>query len=360
MKKYLQLYFNSIKQSVLHKPSALILLVFVLIIVTIVCAMPSRMLTNDIKKTNIEGGRMQAKFEIDSFLDNYMDIGNYLREYKELLKADNKSINGMFRGDFFDFSLKANGITIEQDSLGVEFVIFEDKYITKENLEKGQNVIAITDGLRREWGVDKGDIIEIFGSVFKVQSIIDESIHFIEIPYNADILKMPSLISGENEKSTPYLYTKNCKVFINNKIIKFLKNYAFSIETTDFLYLFLGVLLAIGFFVVSMLSTISVVSYWYKVNGRKYATYKTLGATPFMILSIIVVEMFLISCFAIGIGLILEHFVFMFDTSLDIVGYEWLHYLITFGGTIIAILVTTIVKVIKRARAVPIDSKAIS
>ena len=71
-----------------------------------------------------------------------------------------------------------------------------------------------------------------------------------------------------------------------------------------------------------------------------------------------ILETIVIALIAIGFGLIVD---FIMDitmiSSIDITGYKWLYYLILICGQLIGTILMTIVFVIRRAIAMPVNAK---
>lgn len=186
------------------------------------------------------------------------------------------------------------------------------------------------------------------------------------MPYNFDITEWPNSIDDNQDpfnkprEARYYTNINNVSHFVSSSIINTLKGYSIDIETPFNFNIIESILMVIVVEIICGLSCISTLNYQQKVNNKKYATYKILGVKPKNLVIAMIIETIAFALFAIGLGLIGDYFIGIALAKDSIIipkSYEWLHYLLLVGMTIITITIVTAIKVVKRVKAVAIDSK---
>ena len=233
--------------------------------------------------------------------------------------------------------------------------------ITKENIDKGQAVISINENLARGYGIKINDTIEMYGNSLLVQSINFDTGNFVYLPYNIKIDKWYDFAEYTQDSKNIDTSVSGSIYGLDNKALGEFKRemgklgcrIGFHIDDIS-----MGFVVILIMLIISMVATISIMNYWLKCNGRKYSTYKTLGCSPQMLSATIIVETLLIAIFSIGLGLIVDLIIGLFiETSMVIVGLEWLHYLILLTAPLLCITIMTIIAVIKMAIVMPANAK---
>ncbi len=365
MKKNLIFIFNSIKQSIRTKPVAFILLLLIFFSTTICCCIPSRTITQSIVQDCFESCSFRFKTPANNLLETRITLGDYIRSVREQIQFEGEKVGSSLSVAHFDCNLEINNTPIKFDSISVIFQITGNKNITEENIENKQNVVAIPEPLAYENGIVVGDTIKLYGNDLKVRNIYSGYGDTFIIPYNLPINEWYSSI-----RPAEHMFDKPTEVMANGSITKInykdvnhLKNKVkklgykieFYMSTTPIAMIMLFSMLAVG-----ILSTLSIINYWVKCNSKKYATYKTLGCSPKLLATAMIVETILIAIIAIGFGLIFDLILDVtMQSTYDVVitGYEWLHYLILIGGPMLSMISVSLIYVIKRAKAMPANTK---
>ncbi len=153
-------------------------------------------------------------------------------------------------------------------------------------------------------------------------------------------------------------YIKRLKYTGLDKLEKGLQKLGCEINHRFDFGILVGLLIVLGMLSICILSSISIIGYWLKCNNKKYSTYKTLGCSPTMLAFAMIIETLIVAVFSIGLGLIADYLIGVsLQFKLSIVGYEWMHYLIMIGGPLLTVLTIAIIAVIKRAVAMPANTK---
>ena len=354
MKKYFEFYLNSFKQSAIHKPSALILLIIVFCTITVVSSVFSRLTVSEFKREHDTPNYYNFSLSSDTFIDNYLEIGSYISENKEKysFNGDTK-LDSFFRFNINDTTIKINDNEKLVDIGSIKMSITSNEYIREENIAKSENIMYVSDNIRKKLSIQENDRVTIYGSEFIVKGICSEDNIFL-LPYSITFKNTPKI-------NTVYGYVNNVTHYGVNKFVKNLENFGCEIEKhTINIALLQGFIFLIAILSICTLSSVTVLNYCQKVNNKKYATYKILGAKPKTLAIAMIVETMLIAVLSIGLGLVFDAILglnLVNSMSMSIAGYEWLHYLILCSGSFFSILILTIVKVVKRAKAVPIDGR---
>lgn len=134
MKKYFAFYFNSIKQSVLNKPSALVLLILVFFSITLFSSIPIRLSVSNIAGYYESPSYINLKHEKTSFMENYKKIGDYVLENSERMTHKNKeSIKAVLSFNGFDYTILCNNKSLPLDTVSFDLAIVFNDYFTVED-----------------------------------------------------------------------------------------------------------------------------------------------------------------------------------------------------------------------------------
>ncbi len=361
MKNKMLFIFNSIRQSVVHKPIAFVLLVLVFVATTICCSLPSRTAVQDTADQYNRPANLYMSIEPTKFLQKRTEICEYILNDIPVYCGDNE-FNNYFSLSQYNCNIKIKGKTIDFEYMSVTLLTLPRQGITQEDIQEKRPVIAISDEIARVNGISVGEKINIFGKDFLVRSTIMASYIGISIPYNVDVEHWYDFntINPYNYKIEETIISGRIEglVYKNmGEVKRDLKKFGFKFDTS-IPTMTQDMILVLIMIAISMVATSSIMGYWLKCNGKKYATYKTLGCSPLMLTLTMMVETLLIALFSIGLGLIVDYA--MFSTmyvGVSITGYEWLHYLILICGPLIGITIMSTIAIIRRAIVMPANTK---
>ncbi len=86
MRKYLEVYFNSLKQSVFHKPVALVMFVLMIVVATVACGFSSRLMIGEAEQ---EIYPYAANITCEQNADR-IAIGDYMRSIRPVYSSYNR------------------------------------------------------------------------------------------------------------------------------------------------------------------------------------------------------------------------------------------------------------------------------
>lgn len=368
MKNKFLFIFNSLKQAIVGKPMAFILLFFVFFATTVFFSVPSRMFVGAINDELSSPNYLRFWVSQEDFAKNNVKIGDYIRENGDKIKFEDESISSTFIGRYYNSNVKVNDTTIFFEKLNINFVVTEGYGITETQIQNKEKVITINDKIAKKYNIVIGDTISVLGNDFVVSDLLyDYYVGFDDfaVPYSFTINEWETnLPAMEGEDDPPaniniMLDIKNATHFGLGQFEKGLKQFGCTLPKRSFDFgTFSVVMMLVGMLVICVLATITIMGYWLKCNSKKYSTFKTLGCSPILLAFTMIFETLVIAILAIGLGLIADYIIGMFLTLQGyMVGLEWLHYLILIGSTLISAGIMSIVAVVKRAIAMPANTK---
>lgn len=376
MKKRLQLYANSIKISVCTKPTALLIFIVIILAVTIMMSLSFRWIFSGLED-DIYDDHISLLNNINS--DNSYDYTNY--------KVLGDTVKGFYK----------SGLLAEDASNHISLTINNHKIITKDNKEiiiKNQKLLFVVRG----YGYSKNEIesgskilkappnfmkanslsekeeISLFGMKFIIESNQVHISEFYEnsfyIPYTIEIEKFNYI------QPKIYLSTLTSPCFSLGSLSlrgvqrpmkiaerKILKKLGFKQHFDD---AEVSLLYALGIFIpvliASAVNILFINMYMQKVNRRKYALYKVIGMSPYIIAGLMFAESILLALIGCGIGILIDYIIYLFlpISYLNLQHMAWLNYLAIFVMTMIISIAVISVKIIKQAKAPPIDGKLLN
>ena len=83
MKNKLTFLFNSLKQSIVNKPIAFILLILIFLATTVCCCLPSRYATNEILVKYSNDASSLFEMKASKFKENRMAIIDYIKQQEQ-------------------------------------------------------------------------------------------------------------------------------------------------------------------------------------------------------------------------------------------------------------------------------------
>lgn len=360
MKNKFLFFWNSIKQSIVNKPFVFILMFLVIITTTICTSIPIRLEVRGIREDYESGYRISGRIVPNDFLDNRMLIGDYVFNNRSKLKHKNFGVQGYFTAYNYDCDIKINGKEIILDKIVVDFMFTAGYGITEENILNNQAVVVVGENLAKENNVKVGDIVNLYGNDLKVQKIGGSKIFIV--PYNLPINKWYKTSYIQEYETKPVesecgFSIRGLKHFNLGGLKSIIRQSKVKIEP-NFTGAHSAILLLIGLLFMCAISTMSIMNYWLKCNSQKYSTFKTLGCSPLLLAVAMIIETFIIAIISIGIGVLIDYIIsLIMQTKIVFPGYEWLYYLILIGGQIVSIAIVSLIAIIKRAKALPADSK---
>lgn len=364
MKNKFVFFFNSIKQSIVGKPFAFVLLFLIFFATTICCSIPSRWLSGGLNEEYSTATAMSFHIAPQDFAQNNITIGDYINDNSSNIAYDERGFFGDFTAHHFKVEISANDNTINFDEIKVIFALTQQYGITEDDITNKNNVIAVRDIIALEYGIKVGDKINLYGNELVVQNLFDDYYDFA-VPYNLQIKEWYSCTSptDEFEGDLPTEHFVRGEIHnITYEGEEALKKGLVQLSCIFTSYfnasIFVVVILVLGMLAICVLSAISIMLYWLKCNSKKYATYKTLGCSPAMLTVAMIIETLLIAIVAIGFGLIgdcIIGLVMQFELPLGM--FAWLHYLILTVAPLVSAIIMTVIAVAKRAIAMPADTK---
>lgn len=381
MKKKLNLFANSIKLSVLIKPTALILFLIIIVLSTLIMSIPIRFYISWAEEDYFNGeyfryniGLSDEKFDFN----NYIEIGNVMNElYCNGLTKENAKVHMSFRG--MNQEVLINNKTQMFDYIDVYFVVNSYGF-TREEINNGVHKIFANPQFMEENFLNEGDTIIFSGCELEIYT---QETAFVEryfenerrqffIPYKLMLNDFnyykQSILFNNNEKYANDTYFTIGELQFGEKIRHLthleknkLRKFGFSISIPAlkaplplFLVIFIPAIILVVLNV--LISTI----YLQKVNGRKYSLYKLLGMPTHFQSGIMFSETSIIAVLGVGIGVLFEYLIQVIFNPAAVFKIEylaWLYYLLLFIVTLITVLTVVGIKAIKHAKAKPADVK---
>lgn len=371
MRKKLQLYYNSFKESVCAKPTPLLMFIAMIIVVTVAIGMPSRLIVS-----LVEDSLYAETLIVDA--DNY-DYNDY-RELGQVIDTFNDS--GVFEENSdLEISLAGwcvpmviNGNEDEEIQItrGMALVINGHGF-TESQIDNGSQVMLANPIFMNEYGIESGDEVEFCGSEFVIyltkESITANSIY---IPYTAEIANFEYTADPifTNPDATEYtgmqFYKRGPNYFLplqrlltaseTSMLDDLDVEQVFDDYSVD---LILPIVILLLLLIGGVLNILVVTTYMQKISSRRYAIYKIIGMSPTMIGSLITAESMTLATVGVGLGLLIDILINTLHPvgSIIVDNLMWIHCLLLVSVTLVTTIVTVIAKVVAHSKAVPVDVK---
>ncbi len=364
MKNKMLFILNSVKQSVINKPFAFVLLILIFFATTICCSLPSRYLVACLNFVRSEPNSMFFEVSPDYFKQNNVKIGDYIRNNCNNLAFEDKNIESDFFVRHYESSIIFNDKAIKFKEMRVRFVVKQSFGITDEDISTNQNIVCINEKIAMEHGIEINNTINFYGNNLIVKDFVSESINTFVVPYNLQINEWysctppPDEINKNPKEREITGHILNLKHSGLSNLKNGLKKINCKVPPSINAGILVAAILDAGMLLICLLSSLSIMGYWLKCNNKKYATYKTLGCKPSLLGCAMIIETLLIAIFAISLGVIVDYFIginMVFEIPLA--SFAWLHYLLLIGGTFVSAVIMATIAIVRRAIAMPANTK---
>ncbi len=357
MKNKLTFLFYSIKQSVVNKPIAFLLLLITFFAMTCCCSIPSRFAVSDFCDMYAKEASLNFDMKLNNFIKYRDEIFACCEKKEKELKAYN-IMDWSISITQYNCDIRINGIDTKIDNMDVIFSKFKQLEIVDK-----VKICFIGEYDAKEYGIAEGDTLEIYGINFIV-SKIDVGTSGFWLPYDIEIQNWYSFVSppdpytGKTMKSKVSGGVSGLSREDLNNLNWQLKKFGCRRHNTEIGSLASSFVVVLVMLAIGIVASTSILLYWLKCNNKKYVTYKTLGCSPIMLACTMIIETVIIALFAIGLGVLFDLILSaVMIEKISILGFEWLHYLMIICGPFMGILLLSIIAVIKHAIALPADSK---
>jgi len=142
MKNKMLFILNSVKQSVINKPFAFVLLILIFFATTICCSLPSRYLVACLNFVRSEPNSMFFEVSPDYFKQNNVKIGDYIRNNCNNLAFEDKNIESDFFVRHYESSIIFNDKAIKFKEMRVRFVVKQSFGITDEDIRENPRILS--------------------------------------------------------------------------------------------------------------------------------------------------------------------------------------------------------------------------
>lgn len=365
MLKKFSTYLFSYKSSVKNKPMALVMLLIVIIVSVVACGFVTRGLLQEVDNALYSNIKLDIPAEV-----TFSDRAKMMRELRK---------NGLFSYDAicdiscdFNLDIKANGVPAENKVQGMmEFAVFDGRYISEKEIVEGSPNIIIKVNVATMLNCKIGDEIEFLGSKYIVKDIIPDFTGFsdgdIIMPYTSapTDIKYVEYAYGASETDTePFTnfrtYNYGLDRLVNDSDNAIMSSYGVKVipkklETGPIIML--GALLLL-FMALAVLNLLYILNYFEKVGAKKYAVYNILGAKPRFIGLTMFIEIMSVTVIGLGLGALVDWLI-----NISVQAFEfrdkllWVHYLLSTGVIFVTALIATLIKIIRRRKASPIDRR---
>lgn len=365
MLKKFSTYLFSYKSSVKNKPMALVMLLIVIIVSVVACGFVTRGLLQEVDNALYSNIKLDIPAEV-----TFSDRAKMMRELRK---------NGLFSYDAicdiscdFNLDIKANGIPAENKVQGMmEFAVFDGRYISEKEIVEGSPNIIIKVNVATMLNCKIGDEIEFLGSKYIVKDIIPDFTGFsdgdIIMPYTSapTDIKYVEYAYGESvTDAEPFTnfrtYNYGLDRLVNDSDNAIMSSYGVKVipeklETGPIIML--GALLLL-FMALAVLNLLYILNYFEKVGAKKYAVYNILGAKPRFIGLTMFIEIMSVTVIGLGLGALVDWLI-----NISVQAFEfrdkllWVHYLLSTGVIFVTALIATLIKIIRRRKASPIDRR---
>lgn len=350
MKKRFEVFMDSLKQSALHKPAALAMFILMIIMATVACGFSSRTLVGEIER-EFYPEKPNITFKDTS---KYVQVGDYMRNIKDEY-FDYYYNLGNIEGFNMVEDFEVNGEKKELGRVEINFEVFANK-LAENDIKKCKKVMYINKLFSDKTGLHKGNTITFCGTDFVIVGI-DSSGNDgweskVTIPYSVQLADS-SNIQIENLNFYGLKKNFNKKIYDGLEKIGVIKGKKYLNSV-----IFQSAFMLLAFLVASGIAVITVTNYWQSVNMRKYKLYKAIGASPKVVGGIMFFETGVISALSVAIGLLFDFILNLIVEIGSISKMLWLHYLILFFATLFVVMIMVSIKIVKIAKALPMEQPA--
>lgn len=366
MLKKFSIYLFSYKSSVKNKPMALVMLLIVIIVSVVACGFVTRGLLQEVDNALYSNIKLDIPAEV-----TFSDRANMMRALRK---------NGLFSYDAmcdiscdFNLDIKANGVLAENKVKGMmKFDVYEGRYISEKEIVEGSQDIIIKVNVATLLNCKIGDELEFLGSKYIVKDIIPEYTGYYDgdiiMPYTSapSDIKYVEYVYGASETDTEMPFTNfrtshyGLDRLVNDSDNAIMSNYGVTVipeklETGPIIML--GALLLL-FMVLAVLNLLYILKYFEKVGAKKFAVYNILGAKPRFIGLTMFIEIMSVTVIGLGLGALVDWLI-----NISVQAFEfrdkllWVHYLLSTGVIFVTALIATLIKIIRRMKASPIDRR---
>lgn len=360
-RKKLYVFFNSYKSSAMFKPMALVMLFLSIAVAVITCGWGTRLITDSVETCLYRDLNVQITKEF-----KYDEAGEIIIKLRDdgLFGVDS-DIDIRFK--LIDLIIESNQKVISSDveHISTYIVYYGNQSITEQQIINHENVLAISESLATVLKVGEGDKILFDGKEFTVSKVIlNQGDNFnVFLPYTADFdyskidLTEEILNSGiytptwANFGGLERLMTKSEQTALAQ--VGIIAKHNPPINFAYLPYLLILILLV----AINVINIVVVVSYWLKVNDRKYAVMKITGATPATIASAMSIEAMGTVLLGAGFGILIDYLLTFYVLKTIISKLLWLNYAMLLPIVLLSAIIPLIIKVVKRAKSTALDRK---
>lgn len=361
-RKKLYIFFNSYKSSAMFKPMALVMLFLSIAVAVITCGWGTRLVAGGVEMSLYDDINVEITKDF-----KYDEAGELI------IKLRDDGLFGVESNVTIDFKLKDLSIMSNQEiiSSDVEHIntniaYYGNQYITEQQIINHENVLAISEYLATELNVGEGDTVLFDGKEFTVSKVILNQGEFINIyfPYTAAFdynkIDLTEETYRDGTKHTRIranfsglerLMTKSEQTALAQ--VGILAKHKPAIELGLLPYIFILILLI----AINVINIVVVVSYWLKVNDRKYAVMKITGATPATIASAMSIEAMGTVLLGMGFGILIDYLLTFYVLKTNLSKLLWLNYAMLLPIVLLSAIIPLIIKVVKRAKSNALDRK---
>lgn len=375
MKKNLELHFNSIKISVCTKPIALLIFICIIIVVTIMMSVAIKNIFKGLEDV-IYGGNLsltRINKDIETDYNDYRKIGDVLNGFYEsgLLADDTETSLRVIMYNQSILTQNNKKINIETEQL--VFVVRGFGFTTEE-IASGSNILKLPEMFMDENNISEGDTVIFAGTELVVRKHYEAANAYnnynFHIPYTINLKDFTYVKYLDRDPTSLVPHFRDGNFWVSDTERPLTAADKKALKTLNLKQSFNDVgsssVLALGIFIpvliASVVNILYINLYMQKVNKRKYALYKVIGMSPYKIAGLMFAESILLVLIGCGIGILID---FIINSFLPIIYLKlqhllWLNYLAIFVMTMIVSIAVLSVKIIKQAKAVPIDGKLLN
>lgn len=360
MRKKLSTYYFSFKSSVQRKPMALVMIFLLMAVMVFCCGFTTRALLGAVEETLFDSLKMEVSTSVSD-----KEFGDAMLKLKdEGLWAYNSTGSIEYAFNKINVENSSGKITLTSGDLIRQ--ISSVYAISDEHIRNKENVIVVNNYFLSHNVSKIGDEVTFSGTKYEIIGTIPDDQYspdryaLIYMPYNVEIADYNVMNDRYGESG---FYRVRCDVnnlarMLNNSDVEYLsdlgikaKHYSPISPTVIQTLIFLILMLAI-----TSINIWLVVSYWLKVNEKKFAVYKIVGANNSNIAISMLIENSVFIMLGIGAGLLFDWLIYSnmyLQNSVD--KLLWAHYIILIISTAITALGVVAIKIFKRAKTKPID-----
>ncbi len=373
MRKKILLLASSFKASVCAKPTAMLMFIAIVMVVTIALGVPSRIIANA-KEEQLYVSSLSVG-EIDN--SKRYDYTNYA---EFCLVLDKFYDDGVFSEDA-DLAIDLSAVNVPISGSGkpdavidycnVEFVI-QGHGLDDDEIDNASQIMLASHQFMDENNIKAGDSIVFCGSEFTVSPTADSNnSSTVYIPFTAELADFVFSFNpvyednGYEYKGMQFLSSNRCYFNGMQRLLSksehdMLQSLGLEQEFQNIGgYLIMPIVILITMLLAGVINVLVVVNYIQKNSSRRFAIYKIIGMTRPMISGLISFESISLAVVGVGLGLLADILINIFNpVSATVVNhFMWLHCLVLLSVTLVTTTVTVVVKSIVHAKAVPVDVK---